>query len=353
MRIKNILNNNKGVAMVLLTIAITLVLGFGALVTDVGLMALEKTKLQNAIDSATLAAAAELPSQTRAINAANRYVELNGYTPSDVTVNVTNGQVNITGNKKVNFHFARIFGMNDATTSVSSTAIVDTLGAAFNYAVFSGSEIQILVLNGSNMTIDGDVHSNKSVIVNGSKLTITGACEAANTITTNGSQISIGEKIQNADYVAMPDFSDQIEAQSQVNGTYFQGSKTYSGSNMNVDGSIYVTGDVTVNGSHFNGKGCVVAEGDIIFNGSNLNQTMGDSVCFYSKNGNIIVNGSNAVLDGIVYAPNGRVIMNGSNQTINGRVIADVVTFNGSSLNVLPTTNDLVSLPKHGVKLVD
>jgi formylmethanofuran dehydrogenase subunit C len=208
-------------------------------------------------------------------------------------------------------------------------------------------------LNGGNHYIEGSVHTNKNLIANGSKLTITGECEAASTITTNGSEISIGTKVPGASNIEMPDFSEIIKQQAEETGTVYTGNKTFNGSFTEVESSLYVTGNVYVNGSNFRGKGCILATGDIIFNGSSLMESTDDSVCFYSKNGNIIVNGSNASLEGILYAPEGSVIMNGSNQTVDGRVIANTITINGSNLEVTGSPQQLKSLPSSGaVKLI-
>lgn len=349
-----VFKSNKGVSMVLFVIGLTLILGVGALVTDVGIVALERQKFQNAIDAATLAAAQELPDKSKALQTANQYIELNGFSTSDVSVNFSDSDksVSISGNRNIDFFFARVFGFNNTSVSISSSAVQESVGEAFNYVLFSGSQNATLTLNGSNMYIGGSSHTNKNFIANGSKLTITGICEAVTTITVNGSQININTRIPNAPFIEMPDFSETIKLQAQQNGTYYSGNKTYNGSNMDVSSSIYVDGNVTVNGSHFSGKGSIVATGNITFNGSNLNQSSDDAVCFYSKNGNITINGSNAELDGILYAPKGSIIMNGSNQTVNGRVIGNTVTVNGSGLSIIGGSDDLKSLPSHGVKLV-
>ncbi|MHB8125109.1 MAG: beta strand repeat-containing protein, partial [Desulfitobacteriaceae bacterium] len=238
-----------------------------------------------------------------------------------------------------------------ATISLGSTQQFEALFTnsptnAFNYALFSGSSTSGLLLNGANQTINGSSHSNKDFLANGSKLTVTGTCEAVTTVRTNGSQIHIGTIVQNAPYVEMPDFSDQIKTQADAAGQTYNGNKTYNGSNINVQSPIYVNGNLTINGSHFSGKGTIVATGNITFNGSNLNNTGDDSVCFYSKNGNILINGANAILNGMVYAPNGTITMNGANQTIYGRVVGNQVTMNGSGLNIISGDNDLESLPQ-------
>ena len=88
-----------------------------------------------------------------------------------------------------------------------------------------------------------------------------------------------------------------------------------------------------------------------MFNIGDLMNSPSDSVCFYSKNGNITINGSNIVLNGIIYAPNGKVSINGSTIKINGRVIANEIAFNGSDIRVISSDHDLDILPTSSIKL--
>ena len=340
--------------MILFALLMTALMGFSALVIDIGRVGIEKSMMQSAIDAAILAAAQDLPDASKATDTANHYIELNGYSPSDIKIIFSNSNktISITGSKKFDYTLAKALGFDSTTVSPSATAESGSISGAFGYALFSGSQSTTLTLNGSNQYVGGSSHTNKDFVANGSKLTITGACEAMTTISVNGSQIDIDNRYPDSPFVAMPDFSETIKLQAEKAGQVYSGSKTYNGSSMLVDQSIYVNGSVTVNGSKFRGKGCVLATGDITFNGSNLNESSSDAVCFYSKNGNIIVNGSNAVFDGILYAPNGSITMNGSRQTVNGRVIGNTVTINGSNLKIQSGTNELGSLPSSGVKLV-
>jgi Flp pilus assembly protein TadG len=350
----NILKDEKGLVVVIVAVVMTVLIGFSAFVVDVGTVSLEKQKFQNAIDAACLAGAQDLPDTSAATIAANNYVQLNGYQPSDISITFSdaNHKINITGIKEVSYTFAKVLGLQSTNVNTVAAALKESLGGAFDYALFSGSQSTTLTLNGSSMYVGGSSHTNKNFVANGSNITITGACEAMGTITVNGSSIHIDNRIPNASFVAMPDFSETIRLQAEAAGQVYTGNKTYNGSSMVVDQSIYVNGNVTVNGSHFVGKGCVLATGNITFNGSNLNASTTDAVCFYSKNGNIIVNGSSAVFDGILYAPNGSITMNGSSQTVNGRVIGKTVTINGSSLTIQSGTNELQSLPSGSIRLV-
>lgn len=347
--------NRRGFSTVLFALSITLIMGLGALVADAGIVMYERQKLQNAIDAATMAAAQELPERNNAINVANQYLGANGVSPSDVTIDIpsSNETISMTANKTVNFFFARVLGINSKNVSIGSSAEIHRVGEPmFKYVLFSGSTDEGMTLNGSGVNIDGDTHTNKNFTANGSKITITGACEAVTTISVNGSQIEINDRVPNAEVVEMPDFSETIRLQAQAGGTYYTGNKTFDGSYLNLTTPIYVDGDVTITGSHFSGRGSIIATGSLIFNGSNLKDSQDAAICFYSKEGDVTINGSHAELDGIIYAPNGNITMNGSNQTIHGRVIGQALTFNGSGLTVAGGSQDLTSLP-HEVKLVN
>lgn len=347
------IKSRKGTSMVIFALALTGLMGFTAAVADYGNVSVQKQRLQNAADSAALAAAQDLPDTTKAQNTVTQYVQSNGFSPSDVSVvfSDSNKTISVTGTKTINFTFAKLLGITSTTTHVNASASSGSIEEAFNYALFSGSKTTTLTLNGSSQNVEGSSHTNQNFVANGSKLTITGACEAMGTVTVNGSQINIDNRLPHSPFVAMPDFSDILKLQAEQSGTAYTGNKTYNGSNYTIDSSIYVNGNVIVNGSHFQGKGCILATGSITFNGSCLNQSTSDAVCFYSKSGNITINGSNATIDGIVYAPNGSITMNGSNQTVNGRVIGNTVTINGSNLNIIGGTTELSSLPTSGVKL--
>jgi Flp pilus assembly protein TadG len=351
---RNILIDEKGVVAVIVALVASALLGLTAFVVDIGAVALEKQKFQNAIDAACLAGAQDLPNISQAAITANNYVQLNGYQPSDISITFSDGnqKINITGVKEISYTFAKIFGLQSTNVNTFAAALKESLGGAFDYALFSGSESTTLTLNGSSQYVGGSSHTNKNFVANGSNITITGVCEAKGTVTTHGSSIHIDNRVPNAAYVAMPDFSETIRLQAEAAGQAYTGNKTYNGSSMVIDQPIYVNGNLTVNGSHFVGQGCVLATGSITFNGSNLNASTTDAVCFYSKNGNITINGSSAEFDGILYAPNGSITMNGSDQTVHGRVIGNTVTINGSSLTIQSGTNELQSLPAGSIRLV-
>lgn len=347
--------NRKGTTTILFAVSFFVIAAISALVIDIGMVIVEKQRFQNALDAATLAAASDLPNKAKATSTINNYIVKNGFKSSDVSISFTNSdkQITLEGSKDVNYSFAKLIGFDKATLTPTATAAMGIVGTAFDFALFSGSLDDKLTLNGSGDYIYGDIHSNFTVVVNGSKITVTGQCDAVSTITVNGSKINIGSQTPNSEYIEMPDLSDAIKKQAIEAGTYYVGNMIFNSNNISVDKPIYVDGDVTVDGSHFIGNGSILATGNITINGSNLNASTSDAVCFYSKSGNITFNGSNSNLDGILYAPNGTITMNGSNQSINGRVIGNSLSFNGGNLSIISSTNDITSLPRTPVLLVN
>jgi len=350
----NLIKDEKGSILVVVALMLTIFLGFSAFAIDIGKVVLEKQQLQNAIDAACLAAAQDLPDTSQAEDTANQYIQLNGYAPSDISITFSDaGQtINITANKQIEYSFARIFNKKNVTIHPSAAATSKSMGAAFNYTLFSGSTTEPLSLNGNNFYIGGSSHTNYKFTMNGSSQTITGACEAVSTIKINGSKIDVPNQFPNASFVDMPDFSEIIKTKAEISGQTYVGNQNFNGSYLNLNAPIYVDGDISINGSNFAGQGCILATGNISLSGSNLKNFSDDAVCFYSQNGDITINGSSAVLDGIVYAPNGRITMNGSNQTVHGRVIGNEVTFNGSNTTIIGGTSELMSLPATTVKLI-
>ena len=353
------IKDEKGSIIVIVALSLTVIMAFAAIVIDYGTVVVEKTKFQNAVDAASLSAANYLPDTTQATSKANNYIELNGYHPSDIAITFSdsNKTIKVVGTKTIPYSFARIMGFTDITITQTASAKKESVGEAFDYALFSGGQTGIdlsgIELSGSNNYIDGNVHTNSFFKSSGSSTTITGNVEAATTITTSGAHTNINQLIPNAPIISMPDFSQALKLQAEQFGHSYIGNKSYNGSSININEPIYVNGNLSISGSHFSGKGCIIATGNISISGSNINQSLDDSVCIYSLNGDITMSGSSITLDGILYAPNGVIKLSGSNKTINGRVIAERIDISGSSLTIETSENDLESLPKSTVRLVN
>lgn len=348
------LKDNRGAAMVIYAFMFVAMLGMTAVAVDTGTVIVERQKFQNAVDAAALAAAQYLPDTAAASQAAGLYMEKNGYTRDDIDVSFADSgkTIVIDATKHIDYTFARILGLDGTDVTLGAKAASGAMGGPFNYVLFSGSTSSTLTLNGSSYYVQGSSHTNRNFVANGSGTTITGRCEASGTITVNGSNMHIDHRYPGSSYIAMPDFSDTIRQQAAAAGQVYHGDKTFNGSSIDVSDPLYVEGNITINGSKFSGTGFLFATGNITFNGSSMRMSSGDSVCIYSKNGYIRINGSNAEVDGILYAPNGSVTMNGSHQTVRGRVIGYTVTLNGSQIEIIGSDDDLDCLPATYVRLI-
>lgn len=124
---KKLLKNQKGISLVIVTLAMVSILGCAAIVTDVGLTAIQKQKLSNAIDAAALAAVQDITvSESNARETAVQYIEQNGFGEGDVEINISSPSksVEIKGRNTVNFNFAKLLGYDSAQVYASAKAAV-------------------------------------------------------------------------------------------------------------------------------------------------------------------------------------------------------------------------------------
>lgn len=351
----------KGTAAVMTALMMTLILGFCALVVDIGSVSIQKSRLQNAVDSAALAAAQDLPSITDATETARTYLDRNGFEAASMDVSFAHNdrQVTVEATQSFNYALAGIFGMETADVRASATAQKGGtyLRGAFEYAIFSGSKNQELILNsnGKDTYVEGSVHSNNGFRYNGNhdSLVITGVLDTVGMITLNSTHTDIGHEQPFSSYIDMPDFSEEIKQLALKQGTYYNTSQSFNG-DIHVNEAIYVNGHINFNSNTFSGIGTIFAVDNINFNNSVAYEGPGtESICIYSQNGNIHFNNSGAVIRGTIYAPNGTVVLNNGLHTVYGRIIAQKIIFNGG-IEVYSSPEDLVFMESFdtGIRLI-
>lgn len=333
-----VLKSEKGAALVLVALLMPILMGFCALVIDIGRVAWEKQKLQNAIDAACLAGARELPYTGAATTTACTYISSNDYNAdSDISSPTFSNAlytINISGCKTVEYTFAKVLGLNSITIYPSAAATKER--GPLDYAVFSGNDTKKLDLPGEMKVEGGMVHSNDKINFLGTGQSIPYGCEAVKDYN--------GTTITKAKHVDMPDYSSLIKTdtiQTIPNSEIVGGTWTYDGRSIN--GGIYVNGDLVIKSGDITGIGTIIAKGDITYIGSGAYATADSSVCLYSQTGDIILNGTDAVFYGTLYAPSGDIRANGG-ATVYGRLVADTITLNGK-VEVYCNPNDLLAIP--------
>jgi Flp pilus assembly protein TadG len=116
-----------GAAIVIIALIMTALLSFSALVIDVGLLYLERVRLSNAMDSASLAGVQHLPDDPEgAVNRAMEYAVLNGADPDgiDIAIMADNTMILIDGVSRVPGIFSRLFGITESIVTAGSAAKV-------------------------------------------------------------------------------------------------------------------------------------------------------------------------------------------------------------------------------------
>lgn len=129
-KILHLWNDQKGAALFIVATAMVSLLGFTALVTDIGLIAANRQKLLNIVDAAALSGAQELPDTAKAVTTARNYALYNNYVPAhsgDPDITVADGKITVSCSKNISLAFARLFGFHSRTVTATATARVQAL----------------------------------------------------------------------------------------------------------------------------------------------------------------------------------------------------------------------------------
>jgi Flp pilus assembly protein TadG len=106
---------------------LSVLLGFSALVVDVGLLYAEKAKLQNAADAAALAGAQALPDTAAAKEVAQLYADSNGFTISledaEAPYDLDDTKIRVDVSSTVPYIFANFLNLVGEGTQVTASAV--------------------------------------------------------------------------------------------------------------------------------------------------------------------------------------------------------------------------------------
>lgn len=326
--LKGLYRKEEGQILIFTGIIMAVLMGFSAITIDVGMMAIEKSKLQNVADAAALAGAQELPNAGNAKNAAVKYAKENGLvmTTDDVITPVDgdNKKIKVVAAKTVSHTMARMIGINE--TDVKAAAVAnktDNLPSEFTgYAILSESPTTPLsVGKAGQSTCNGIIHTNNKLNL-GKHLEVT-RVEASTGITETGKN-TIGSRDPASPNVTIPaDFKSELLSLVTSAPKKYTGNQNFGGNGLDLNESVYVDGNVTITGNNLTGKGFIYATGDIKITGNNTQiGSAGVPVFIYSEK-NILISGNNANMYCVIYAPNGEIDVQKNNWNLYGRMIAN------------------------------
>lgn len=152
-----LLREEKGAAIAVVAMSMTVIIGFTALAVDVGNLYLNKTRLVNMADAAALAGVQDLPGNPEgAIDTARSYAARNGMNGDGVNVALSENNTVVTVNvsRTVPFYFAQIFDMTSGNVAARAVAAIRPITAISGVVPF-GVEKQELIYGQTYTLKDG------------------------------------------------------------------------------------------------------------------------------------------------------------------------------------------------------
>ena len=208
----------------------------------------------------------------------------------------------------------------------------------YPYVVYTGDSGNSLDFCKSNLTVNGNIHSNGKLAINAGNVNINGECGAVEGIDKGQGNFNVQRVDSAAKIVSMVSISDKIKTAYFTNNCdQFKDSYVQKDINVNLNRSAFSSSDIHLSGNI--ALNCSVGStGNIVFDGNALNA---NNTVLYSENGNITINNDNANVNGLIYAPNGVVIVKGQNFDVNGAIIAKKVIIDSGTVNI--NHNGLIS----------
>ncbi len=156
--LRRYIKNKRGNTHILVVMALSVMMGFSALVIDVGLMFIERSRLVNAVDAAVLAGAQELVnSSTNTFNIANEYINQNTDDVSNISINIneSNSSIGVKIDKSLDLIFGKVIGFDKATIVADAKAMIGPVTEVYDGIRPLVVENQSLIF-GSQVTLKED-----------------------------------------------------------------------------------------------------------------------------------------------------------------------------------------------------
>lgn len=132
------LRSRRGSVIVVTALGLFMMIGCAAIVSDVGLLYVNRMQLTNLADAAVLAGVQELPaSSTTAVSVALSYARLNGKAGDAVDARVVGGtKLTVQATRVVPLFFARIFGFQSSNVAATAAAAITPMSSVANIVPF-------------------------------------------------------------------------------------------------------------------------------------------------------------------------------------------------------------------------
>ena len=170
-------------------------------------------------------------------------------------------------------------------------------GKDYPYVVYTGDSGNSLDFCKSNLTVNGNIHSNGKTAINANNVNINGECGAVEGIDKGQGNFNAQKIDPAAKAVSMVAISNKIKTEYFTNDCdQSKDSYVRKDINVNLNRSVFSSSDIHLSGN-IALNCCVGSTGNIVFDGNALN---GNNTVLYSENGNITINNDNANVNGLI-----------------------------------------------------
>lgn len=361
-------SQRSGAVLVIVVVALICLLACAALTIDIGMIMMQRSRLQGYCDAAALAGAAALPDTTAAQSAAAMYYQRNfaqsdtapsgqsgTYTVGRSTLVVTTpysssytnsmswspaNLLKVQAVETVPLTFARAVGINSSNVAASAVALSSGLSGQ-DWGTGEGclfATDQGFALSCNNFNVAGSVFSNSSISVNLNNVTIGNTLHAKTSVAMSGNNLNGNFRLEygtncnlsyNHAYVSEYVKTPQVDVTPPINydpakfesdfhinyrrtGDWNIDQRNYTAS----PGTYYVPGNLTIGANNTNLSDCTfIVGGSVTITTNNLQLGYHENyMCFYLLGGGSInINTNNVSVNGDLYAPNGYINCSSNN----------------------------------------
>ncbi len=304
-------------------------------ITNIGNVKLDNVTAQITVLDADTEAVLDTMEKLISIDTSSSYSEEKTWThkPMELGDYIVKIDVVLPNGKKVTI-------AKDSFTVVKLNLLISD---AFKYTLFSGDTANELQMNLYKGTINGNIHTNKSLKYSGTSLNINGVLSSVENINTNGSVIQFNKLETDAPIYEIPNVATDIRMIASKDANIRRNSliiNEYS-NGISFTKSEISKDSIKIFGTSLDTKGYIIANNSVTFNLDSIKSTAPNGIVICSANSDITINATNTNLKGVIYAPNGTVYINSNNFKLEGRIIAKRIVVQSSNFEVSSTDKDL------------
>lgn len=219
----------------------------------------------------------------------------------------------------------------DLSTKDSKTQKITRNWEEYSLITTSGGQVD---LSGSDISINGNVHSDNDFKFFGSKLTISGICDAVGKVNNQGSLIDIKEVKEHSEEISIPNILQEIKNNDKETIEYNK-EQVLSNKDVSLDKQINTTQNIEVKDSNVELKSSIISSKNITLNIQKITRNdLYNPIFLVSENSDITINSNDVSMKGILYAPNGNININSSSFKFEGKIIAKNIIYRGSLLEI-------------------